>query len=85
MDREMQISEALETEAEEPKDRAQRSFLLERSERRVQAITVLMLHCCAGLQHVQDTEVRTVVSTILPARVYMKSSRSYTFKENTAT
>jgi hypothetical protein len=62
MDREMQIQEALDAEAEEASDRAQRAFLLSHSEQRVQAITVLLLHCCAGLQHVQDTEVTLIMS-----------------------
>jgi hypothetical protein len=57
MDREMQIQEALHAEAEDEAEKASRHFLLRKSEKRVQAITVLMLHCCSGLQHVQDIEV----------------------------
>jgi hypothetical protein len=57
MDREMQIQEALHAEAEDEAEKASRHFLLRKSEKRVQAITVLMLHCCSGLQHVQDSEV----------------------------
>ncbi|XP_059490447.1 PDZ domain-containing protein 8 isoform X2 [Neocloeon triangulifer] len=57
MDREMQIQEALQAEAEDESEKVSRQFLLSKSEKRVQAITVLMLHCCSGLQHVQDTEV----------------------------
>ncbi|XP_065337130.1 PDZ domain-containing protein 8 [Cloeon dipterum] len=56
MDREMQIQEAVQAEPEDESEKISREILLNRSEKRVQAITVLMLHCCSGLQHVQDTE-----------------------------
>jgi len=58
MDREMQIQEALHAEAEDETEKVSRLFLLKKSEKRVQAITVLMLHCCSGLQHVQDADVK---------------------------
>ncbi|CAB3380999.1 Hypothetical predicted protein [Cloeon dipterum] len=52
----MQIQEAVQVEPEDESEKISREILLKRSEKRVQAITVLMLHCCSGLQHVQDTE-----------------------------
>ncbi|KAL1131339.1 hypothetical protein AAG570_010957 [Ranatra chinensis] len=44
---------------ESPATRAKLAFLIGKSEERLQALTVLMLHCCAGLQDHQEAMTST--------------------------
>jgi len=45
-----------EAECQDPVEKARLAFLIGQCDEKVQAITVLMLHFCAGLQHTQDQE-----------------------------
>lgn len=42
--------------AKESTQRAKLAFLIGKSDEKVQALAVLMLHFCSGLQHIQDQE-----------------------------
>nr|CAD7206733.1 unnamed protein product [Timema douglasi] len=59
MDSETQSRMQLAKEQQESKDpetNTKIAFLVGKSDQRVQALAVLMLHFCAGLQHAQDQE-----------------------------
>ncbi|XP_046985794.1 PDZ domain-containing protein 8 isoform X1 [Schistocerca americana] len=43
-------------ESKDPVSQARAEYLISKSDEKVQELAVLMLHCCAGLQHVQDQE-----------------------------
>lgn len=43
-------------ESKDPVSQARAEYLISKSDEKVQDLAVLMLHCCAGLQHVQDQE-----------------------------
>lgn len=45
-----------EQSLENPAAKAKVAFLVGKSEERLQALAVLMLHCCAGLQDHQETQ-----------------------------
>lgn len=59
IDSESQNHAALQKEeqnCDNPTTKAKIAFLVGKSEERLQALTVLMLHCCAGLQDTRDGE-----------------------------
>jgi hypothetical protein len=43
-----------EQETSDPSEHTRIAFLIGKSDEKVQALAVLMLHFCAGLQHTQD-------------------------------
>ena len=43
-----------EQETRDPSEHTRIAFLIGKSDEKVQALAVLMLHFCAGLQHTQD-------------------------------
>jgi len=54
-----------EQETRDPSEHTRIAFLIGKSDEKVQALAVLMLHFCAGLQHTQDqVEASKVMSHI---------------------
>ena len=51
----MQLAQK-EQEVKDPAEHTKIAFLIGKSDEKVQALAVLMLHFCAGLQHTQDQE-----------------------------
>lgn len=62
---EADIRFALSKEEQLEKDAANKAkiaFLIGKSDEKTQALTILMLHFCAGLQHIQDLEDQEVMN-----------------------
>jgi hypothetical protein len=57
-----------EQESRDPTEHTRIAFLIGKSDEKVQALTVLMLHFCAGLQHTQDQEEILKVMSRLETR-----------------
>lgn len=45
-----------EVECQDPAEKAHLTHLISKCDEKVQALAILMLHFCAGLQHTQDQE-----------------------------
>ncbi|PSN46042.1 PDZ domain-containing protein 8 [Blattella germanica] len=58
----MQLAQK-EQESKDPSEHTRIAFLIGKSDEKVQALAVLMLHFCAGLQHTQDQEEASKVSS----------------------
>jgi hypothetical protein len=59
VDEETQLRMGLAQKEQDTRDASEHTriaFLIGKSDEKVQALTVLMLHFCAGLQHTQDQE-----------------------------
>lgn len=57
-----------EQETKDPSEHMRIAFLIGKSDEKVQALAVLMLHFCAGLQHTQDQEEASKVMSKLKAK-----------------
>jgi hypothetical protein len=70
IDEETQLRMELAQKEQETKDQSEHTriaFLIGKSDEKVQALAVLMLHFCAGLQHTQDQEEASKVMFKLEA------------------
>lgn len=60
-----------EQTSKDPTNKTKTAFLIGKSDQKAEALTVLMLHFCAGLQHIQDLEEQEK-ETFMANESYMK-------------